>query len=961
MTVQLKEKSHHSKPATAGPSADDRFGAGPIATNAEARIIKGDIVGGRTRITIARGAIHGVRADMEGHVTSGGQTIATFQIDQVKPNVSYAFTSATIDRLDANAMAVINPTRSHAPPTHELRSRVIHVQTDPAGSRITIARGSDHGIHRGMRGTLVSNTGAEHYTFTIELVDGNRSYATVETTVAEVNNFPNVILRPLHAKHAAAIQRRATGNASTADVQATADAGVASASSRLPHFDTIQRAFGKHDISNVQSQVGGAATPAAASLGAQAYATGNRVAFASSPDLHTAAHEAAHTIQQRHGAVGFQGLGAADDEHEHHADAVADAVAAGQSAEPLLDKLVGGSPTTAIQRKEAPNARFEAVRAILLAAEDSVVDLSAETAVSVAIEATRYLKQALAVLNEANGGIDRIQEKALGLELRRAGRALERVRGLAHPETKQETNALAEMRATEERLRFVLGVDVRESNEVGDAEPNEPQPHLVAAMLEVIANDAARAYSELDDDKDRHSVIARVSATTRRNVAFVYTELGRASDPKQYASVIEAASTQLLKLRRWVVGRPAHAALINRLQTAMNELDRVRELAGLGVMMAMDAPPISERAVEQEQAEQHKIETALSRFDTATHTTLEVYKLGVQRFEAFAALKRPAPKGDAFEAFLLKALVTLGLNIVTPGIGTFVGRFVALGLLSETSADVLSKTSAKMLTGQVEGAVKTIVATKPEKPDSNESVRERRYFVETLIQSQLITIGVFRTRVHEMVEKQQISATEIAGMTATLDTTSAELGDKAYREAAHSFATLQAEKGFSYADERDGRKSPDPMAGYLDKDLRGAPRKEGTFGVGRVGLQINQVGEDLKVTFKTFEIHGMNDDVALAILQRGQYRLGQIQLPLEIEMLPPRWAVRNWIDLPFFVVDADAQVRAARNWEAITESLAARDWQRPRDANLIATPQAAWDAIRGAKLDPAVVRARPIR
>ncbi|MBA3501294.1 MAG: hypothetical protein H0T65_13030, partial [Deltaproteobacteria bacterium] len=74
------------------------------------------------------------------------------------------------------------------------------------------------------------------------------------------------------------------------------------------------------------------------------------VAFASAPDLHTAAHEAAHTIQQSRGAVGFQGLGAADDQHEHHADAVADAVVAGQSAEPLLDRLSGGGGT-AVQRK----------------------------------------------------------------------------------------------------------------------------------------------------------------------------------------------------------------------------------------------------------------------------------------------------------------------------------------------------------------------------------------------------------------------------------------------------------------------------------------------------------------------------------------------------------------------------------------------------------------------------------
>ena len=51
-----------------------------------------------------------------------------------------------------------------------------------------------------------------------------------------------VVLHPITPKRPA-IQRRAAGTASTADAQATADAGVASASSRLPHFDTIQRAW----------------------------------------------------------------------------------------------------------------------------------------------------------------------------------------------------------------------------------------------------------------------------------------------------------------------------------------------------------------------------------------------------------------------------------------------------------------------------------------------------------------------------------------------------------------------------------------------------------------------------------------------------------------------------------------------------------------------------------------------
>lgn len=77
-------------------------------------------------------------------------------------------------------------------------------------------------------------------------------------------------------------------------------------------------------------------------MGADAFATGKRVAFAGPPDLHTAAHDAAHVVQQRAGVQLKGGVGEAGDPHEQHADAVADRVVAGESAEELLEDYAGG-------------------------------------------------------------------------------------------------------------------------------------------------------------------------------------------------------------------------------------------------------------------------------------------------------------------------------------------------------------------------------------------------------------------------------------------------------------------------------------------------------------------------------------------------------------------------------------------------------------------------------------------
>jgi hypothetical protein len=142
---------------------------------------------------------------------------------------------------------------------------------------------------------------------------------------------------------------------SDSSVHKVAAHGVAGAGGKLPHVDKIQQSFGSHDVSDVKAAVGGKAREASEAIGAEAYASGDKVAFKDSPDLHTAAHEAAHVVQQRSGVSVEGGVGKAGDRYEQHADAVADAVVAGKSAEALLDPFAGGTPGVqrkAVQRKE---------------------------------------------------------------------------------------------------------------------------------------------------------------------------------------------------------------------------------------------------------------------------------------------------------------------------------------------------------------------------------------------------------------------------------------------------------------------------------------------------------------------------------------------------------------------------------------------------------------------------------
>jgi hypothetical protein len=133
-------------------------------------------------------------------------------------------------------------------------------------------------------------------------------------------------------------------------VRAEARAGVASAAEPLPHRERIQAAFGDHDVGAVRVQVGGPAAAANDAMGSLAYATGDRIGFRGPPDLRLAAHEAAHVVQQRAGVRIAGGVGQPGDAHERQADEVADAVVAGRSAAPILDRTTGGAPGAAVQK-----------------------------------------------------------------------------------------------------------------------------------------------------------------------------------------------------------------------------------------------------------------------------------------------------------------------------------------------------------------------------------------------------------------------------------------------------------------------------------------------------------------------------------------------------------------------------------------------------------------------------------
>lgn len=178
-------------------------------------------------------------------------------------------------------------------------------------------------------------------------------YVEAEHDPAASRRASNVAMQRMLGPY---VQRKPSGpaNASAEATHAAAAQGTESPARPLPHADRIQAAFGPdHDVSKIRAHIDPGSAKA---MGAEAYATGNDVVFAKEPDVATAAHEAAHVVQQAQGVNLKGGVGQAGDTHEQNADAVADRVAARQSAAPLLAgyaPLKGESHAAQVQRKEA--------------------------------------------------------------------------------------------------------------------------------------------------------------------------------------------------------------------------------------------------------------------------------------------------------------------------------------------------------------------------------------------------------------------------------------------------------------------------------------------------------------------------------------------------------------------------------------------------------------------------------
>jgi hypothetical protein len=175
---------------------DERFGAGPVGSDVNGRIIGLSVKGGQTEIMIGLGSKQGVHVGMEGYIKHGDGMFADFQVHHVDERISRAMVDATPDAIQHNGTnVVVNPASMPKPQAKtDTKARIIGVSIEGGKTKIMIGLGARHGAKWGMKGHIVGPRGES---FEITEVHPGHSTAIVEATVDMIQHGAlEVILNP---------------------------------------------------------------------------------------------------------------------------------------------------------------------------------------------------------------------------------------------------------------------------------------------------------------------------------------------------------------------------------------------------------------------------------------------------------------------------------------------------------------------------------------------------------------------------------------------------------------------------------------------------------------------------------------------------------------------------------------------------------------------------------------------
>jgi hypothetical protein len=472
---------------------------------------------------------------------------------------------------------------------------------------------------------------------------------------------------------------------------------------------------------------------------------------------------------------------------------------------------------------------------------------------------------------------------------------------------------------------------------------------------------ATGAYANLVGNADRTKVIegaAPVIGSELDSLHLLLAQNGASEPPEALRPLIEQATTPILKIRRWLDGRQGTATVIALFRRdVIDRLDAIRALLGLPATGAMDSPALPQQETEEEGRELRDMQALASAFHMKLIGVLGSIKEGTERFEAFAALKRPPPPTPWWASLAKATLIAVIGNLAGP-LGGLIGKKIA-GELGAKGAKEIGNWMAGVVTDAVEGFASDIASGALSAAETgNETTRDRRFFVEGFLATQHHLTEAAWLAIDERVKEKTISGDVLESIIRGMnDVKFVDLANLIYGEAARGFALLTAREGLGIRDDA-GHRGETDMREYEGHDevqdlgpVRFPMRvrdKRGTSGVGRLSAAVIDDGDGASIAIDRFQINGMNDDMAIAVMGRAGHQLAKLGIPLEIHVALP--SVPLWSAT--LLIDEHGALQDALDWDVMNDDSSTRS----ANSAFYSTPARLWDAMKNIPLSEKTAR-----
>ena len=448
------------------------------------------------------------------------------------------------------------------------------------------------------------------------------------------------------------------------------------------------------------------------------------------------------------------------------------------------------------------------------------------------------------------------------------------------------------------------------------------------ATLDLIALEATAAVGHAETNQ---TLALNAVATLLRDLSYAGSLLdvyGGTDKAKRFTAKAGSAGLALAKLQRVVNDKQDNKSLREAFKPVEAKSNELMGAIKLPLIADIELKTSNKRDGEKDEATA-EITAARSTLRSA-FTTLNT-RIGEGAFIFYElATKEDEPDPSALWSEMVKGLlISLIANVIGPGVGALASK---LGIVAaEKAVDLVANTATDTLQAWAD----SVQAAESEAKTDSDKNKAALYFKRSVVLGADKTRSLIETDFDDRITDRSVSASEIRHA-ATLITNAAKgAATRTLHHSARDFALMLAQRSLG-ADAKPGAKRTEKQTTRIGSDYQYGPgwedgKRTGAEGIARLRIRVRDSGNSVD----HYELVGLNKDMAKAVFDGAQGRIGKLGVPTEIELSSDQSGHKELV-----VVDEGANIRFSTGWQLF------RQESMRKHARTFGSPDKAWEELR---------------